>query len=45
MEKVAGFRTRGGGGDRKLGGVKELLVQRGVEFEGSAKVDFHYPLV
>ena len=30
-----------GGGDGRLGGVKELPVQRWVEFEGSAKVDFH----
>ena len=30
-----------GGGDGKLGGVKELAVQRRVEFEGSTKVDFH----
>ena len=34
-----------GGDDGKLGGVKELPVQRGVEFEGSAKVDFHQMLV
>ena len=34
-----------GGGDGKLAGVKELPVQRKVEFEGSAKVDFQWPLV
>ena len=33
------------GGDRKLGGVKKLPVQRKVEFEGSTKVDFHRTLV
>ena len=30
-----------GGGDGKLGGVKELPVEGRVKFGGSAKVDFH----